>query len=389
MNNRPLKYLLSEDPKKNISSVGIKIRKFINPIFRKVMMLSTSGKLKIVKKELVPKNKSIIYAGTHGFHDDIVYTIKTIDKPVYLLYGSLLDFFKSFHGYGLWVNGVILVDRKNKQSRKASVNKMVRAIELGADIVMFPEGTWNKNESIPVQKLYTGIYDVAEKTGTLVVPIATILDNGVCYSTQGEAYDITDINKNLALEIFSNQVKLIKKASDLIIYNTNNEFTIKNRINDLLFDINNINIETKNILSVIDSISLFLNDIILYSNSIYENIEKNSIEESILYRVITLLKLASKQKKIIAVSHLRDKMCTLKWDMYKEATKDDFPNGYWENYVNDLISTTKGLYDHTIEDIAEYKNPDEISDQQVFSILDNVKLTNENAYVLALTRNKK
>ena len=42
--------------------------------------------------------------------------------------------------------------------------------------------------------LYPGIYEVAEKSGAWVVPIATVLDGNVCYSLEGDTYDITDIN---------------------------------------------------------------------------------------------------------------------------------------------------------------------------------------------------
>ena len=169
-----LKYLLKDNPDEVLSKLGFKIRKAINPLFRQIMMLFTNRNLEIKGRTQVPKNKKIIYAATHGFHDDIIYSMKTANDHAYLLYGSLLDFFGSFHGVGLWANGVVLVDRKSKTSRKASVEKMVKAQELGANIIMFPEGTWNKTESLLVQKLYPGIYEVAKRTGALVVPIATI-----------------------------------------------------------------------------------------------------------------------------------------------------------------------------------------------------------------------
>ena len=59
------------------------------------------------------------------------------------------------------------------------------------------------------------------------------------------------------------------------------------------------------------------------------------------------------------------------------------------NYVNSLIETTNGLYDYTIEDVAEYKDADEVSIEEVFKVLDNVEITKENAPVLIATKNKK
>lgn len=212
MSNKLLQYLLSNNPDDVLSKKGIKVRRFFNPLFRKVMMLSTSGKLIVKQKADIPDDKRIIYACTHGFRDDIIFSMKTIDKHVYLLYGSLLDFYESSHGYGLWANGVIIVDRKDKDSRKASINKMKRAIELGADIIMFPEGTWNKNQNMAVQKLYPGIYDVAKDTNALIAPVATVLNGDKCYSMMGDAFDITDLSIESYLEILKLQIKKNKKS---------------------------------------------------------------------------------------------------------------------------------------------------------------------------------
>lgn len=419
MDNKTLEYLLENNPDDVLSKNGIRIRKTISPLFRKIMMLFTKGNLKIVKKGIVPKDKNIIYAGTHGFHDDIIFSMKTADRHAYLLYGSLLDFFKSFHGLGLWVNGVVIVDRKDKQSRKASIEKMKKVIELGTNIIMFPEGTWNKNESIPVQKLYPGIYDVAKETGALVVPIATVLYENNCYSIQGDAYDITNIDDIMALEILKTQLHKIIKVRDLLIYSNNNENYIKSLLEKLLvilsseefdckiideikynynsyFDLfmniieikNTNNIELLNNeskIKLIDNISLILSSIILEVDRIMDEyqVDENSINGSILLRSKNILKTASQQKKLTAVSYLRDKMCTLKWDLYKKGDRNEFYSGYWKNYVDELIKTTNGLYDHNIEDIAEYKDPDEISKDEVFSILNDVQITKENAKVLA------
>lgn len=390
MNNRLLNYLLNDNPNKVLSKNGIRIRKFINPLFRKVMMLSTTGKLKIVKKGIVPPNKKIIYAGTHGFHDDIIFSMKTINKHVYLLYGSLMDFYKSFHGLGLWINGVILVDRKIKKSRQSSIDKMVKTLKMGTDILMFPEGTWNKNESVPVQKLYPGIYDVAEKTGAWVVPMATVLDGNICYSLEGDAYDITDMNGKMLKEIINRQIKKIIKSKDLLIYSSNGEKEIVNLLGNLINVLLKENLDNKcekELVDIVDYISKELKNILLVISEISCNIEQDNIYKSILDRVFKILKIASNQKKLYAVEILRDKMCTLKWSVYRKS-ENNFESDYWKKHIDKLIATTKGLYDHEIEDIAEYKDSDEISDYEVFKVLDNIKMTKENAKVLKLTRNK-
>ena len=390
MKNSILNYLLDNNPNKTISKNGIKIRKIINPLFRQVMMLFTKGKLKIVRKGIVPKNQKIIFAGTHGFHDDIIFTMKIANKHSYLLYGSLMDFYNSFHGLGLWVNGVILVDRKEKESRKSCIDKMVQVLNYDTNIVMFPEGTWNKNESLPVQKLYPGIYDVAEKTGALVVPIATVLDGNICYALEGDAYDIKDINYYMAKEILQKQIKKINKSIDLFVYNNILENELKYELEFLLENISNkINQcnDKDNVLDLINFISNELKLILQKLNSLKKIMDKDSINYSILNRVSKLLKTSIDQKKLTAVDYLRDKMASLKWQVYKKHD-GNFEENYWKKYIEELIKSTKGLYDYEIEYVAEYKDPDEISENQVFEVLDKVQITKDNAKILSLTRNK-
>lgn len=383
MENRLLEYLLSDNIRKCVSRNGIIIRKKINPLFRNFMMLFTSGKLVITNKNNISNDEKVIYAGTHGFHDDIIFTIKTADRHAYLLYGNLLDFFKTFHGFGLWTNGVVLVDRSNRESRKSAVYKMEEVIKNGTNIVMFPEGTWNKNESLIIQELHLGIYDVAKATGAKVVPIATYLDGKIAYSKQGEAFDITYVNDENMKIILTNDVKLITKCIDLLIYDGEMERYIKNKLM-LILGITRDNLD----ISLIGNVSLLALELKKVVNSYKNILDKDSINFSIMDRIETMLTFIERQKKIVMVNVLRDKMATLKWDLYKTANHDDFDENYWENYVKKLISTTNGMYNYEEENAAEYKNPLNISEEEAFSILDTIEITNKNAKILALTKNK-
>ena len=389
MYNKCFEYLLSNDPDDVISKSGILVRKAINPIYRKVIPFSTKNELIIERKEDVPKDKKIIYSATHGFRDDIVLTLKTIDAPVYLLYGSLLDFYYSIDGLALWLNGTIIVDRKDKKSRAAAILKMERALELGSNLLIYPEGVWNKEQSLIVQKLYTGIYDVAEKEEALVVPIATIQEENKCYSIQGSAYDITNFTKDDCDDIKRLMHKNLIKCIDLIVYNTKRGATLKQKLNYVLEKLKTVNGEQD-----ISSIIKMLDTISILENEIVKTLRK---EDDIELSIRNLLVQARDAKKIIAVQNLRDKMATLKWELYEEhrrTTRESFSNfdpifTYWDNYLEELIKTANGLYDYEIEDTAEYKDKNEISDIEVFRVLDNVEVTKQNALVLSKTRNKR
>ncbi len=210
MYNKNLEYLLDNNPDNVLSYRGIRIRKFINPVFRNLVQFTSNNKFHIERTCELPKNRPLIFSPTHGFRDDVAMTIKTIGTHAYLLYGSIPDFYYSIDGIALWVNGTIIVDRKNKESRKASKLKMKKAIELGANVIIFPEGVWNKTENLIVQKLYPGIYDVAKETGALVVPVATILESGFCHSIMEPPFDITEYSKKEGLEVLRDKMATAK-----------------------------------------------------------------------------------------------------------------------------------------------------------------------------------
>lgn len=189
--NKRLEYLLKNEPTDVISKRSIPFRKMLGLILRGVIVpISANKKLHIEKNRNLPKDRPIIFAATHGVRDDITACLIAAGRHTFLLFGSLEYFFHSIEGVGLWLNGIILVDRKNKQSRMASKAKMEYVLKSGSDILMFPEGVINKTENLPIQKLFPGVYDVAVKSNAIVVPIATIQDGDNVFTKVGEPFDI-------------------------------------------------------------------------------------------------------------------------------------------------------------------------------------------------------
>lgn len=202
MYNKYLEFLLDNNPKKVMSKSGIKVRRFISPLLRNIVAPMTSkNKYVVEKNKNLPKDRPIIFAATHGLKDDIAIGLCAAGRHTYLLFASLPDFFGTFDGPSLWLNGVMLLDRKDKDSRRAAKDKMEYAISLGADILMYPEGTLNKTENLIVQKLYPGIYDVAVKCNALVVPIAIIQEGKNVYAKTCDAFDICERERQEGLDL--------------------------------------------------------------------------------------------------------------------------------------------------------------------------------------------
>lgn len=185
-----LHYLLNEDENIAIAPKGVAHRRKLNPLLKTlgVHFLSNPqifenrnflrnpddpappADLKIV----LPK-EPVIWASNHGFKDDALASILAAQRHAYILFGSLPQFYNTFDGVTAWLNGVAMVNRKVAASRKSSIPKAVRAMNCGADLLLFPEGVWNKTPHTLVLDLWPGIYRIACETGAKVVPIVHYL----------------------------------------------------------------------------------------------------------------------------------------------------------------------------------------------------------------------
>jgi len=69
----------------------------------------------------------------------------------------------------IYKRGSILVDRKNKDSRRDSYNKMKSVLEAGMHMCIYPEGTRNKTIE-PLKEFHDGAFRLAIDTGKAIIP---------------------------------------------------------------------------------------------------------------------------------------------------------------------------------------------------------------------------
>ena len=210
MNNSFLEYLLDNNPSKTVSKKGLAFRRMLNPVFNKIIPLKTPDKLQILSRAKMPDNRPIIFAATHGFREDVDNSLLTLGRHAYILVGSLEQFFKTTDGILAWANGVILVDRTDKESRKASKEKMIHLLKMGGNVIMFPEGTWNLSPNQLVAGIFPGVYDTAKESGALVAPVATHRHGEMVYSILGNAFDITRYERSRGVKILRDKMATLK-----------------------------------------------------------------------------------------------------------------------------------------------------------------------------------
>lgn len=196
------------------SDFGIIIRRKMQKMFKLVLQSATKRKIILENYPTLEKNKPYIFASTHSFDEDIISALATLDRNAYVLIGTTDQLEHNPTMYAAWANGMIYVDRLNDESRKSSVKKMMRIINSGTSILIFPEGGWNNTENLLVQKLFAGPYILSKMTNTEVVPISTFneCNSNEIHIRYGDPINLSNFEKKEAL-------KILRDAMATMMYN--------------------------------------------------------------------------------------------------------------------------------------------------------------------------
>lgn len=184
-------------------------------LFHKV--LTTFGKYFLKNKQVFVNNQNriknsnepIIYLSNHRFKDDVLASLLSIDERAFVFFGSVPLFYGTTDGFLLSQNGVILVNRKEKESKKSSVEKAKNILKNNKSLLLFPEGVWNKSPNKLLLDFYTGFYRIAQKDNGdfyKVVPIVHYISNtnskdknNKIYTSIGNPIDLSSMSKEEAV----------------------------------------------------------------------------------------------------------------------------------------------------------------------------------------------
>lgn len=161
--------LISCNPDKMISKSSIRIRRILHPLLLKLLPLFMDYKQVIERRIEIPR-EPVIWCPTHYFKDDVAASIGAA-RHAYVLFGSFPMFFNTLDGLGAYVNGVALCNRKSRAARSASQEAAKRLLNMGMDMLVFPEGVWNKTPDKLMLPLWPGAYRLAKETGCKIVPV--------------------------------------------------------------------------------------------------------------------------------------------------------------------------------------------------------------------------
>lgn len=185
-----LSYLLNLDEETAISSKGIKRRRKLFPIIKRLGPIFLNNRQVFENRNflrnpdasnivpdlpIVLPEEPVIWISNHGFKDDALGSVLAVSRHAYILFGSLPQFFNTFDGVTAWLIGVVMANRRISVSKKSAIPKAARAMSFGADLLMYPEGTWNMSPNALMLELWPGVYRIACETGAKVVPIVHYL----------------------------------------------------------------------------------------------------------------------------------------------------------------------------------------------------------------------
>lgn len=185
-----------------------KIRKLLHPILLKAMPGRRDFPIELLNSmPEVEGNK--LFAINHSCVCDAPVSCESIIEHCYILVGKqsleLLDriFFL--------LNGVIYVDRKNKDNRKKSFDKMLKLLQSGKSIMIYPEGTWNMTPSKPMLPLNWGIIELSKQTGVPIIPLVLEYHTDCCYAKFGKPiYIEKDMEKKEGIEQLEETMATLK-----------------------------------------------------------------------------------------------------------------------------------------------------------------------------------
>lgn len=198
----------SSTPDSFTTSFGIVARRILSPAIRPILRLASGLNIHIESYPDLQKGRAYIFASTHSFVDDVIVNYAVTDRSAYMLIGTPDQVEHNPAMYAAWLNGMIFVDKDNPKSRKDSVEKMVRILNSGTSVILYPEGAWNNTESLLVQPLFAGPWILAQRTGCEVVPVALYHEyksKDVFYRA-GDPLILSDKDKKPALDELRDQM---------------------------------------------------------------------------------------------------------------------------------------------------------------------------------------
>lgn len=144
--------------------------KILTPLMR--VMFRFYYNPKIINKDVIPKDGSIVIACNHKHLFDQCLTIMATKRIIH--YMAKKEYFEGKLTWFFKMVGCIPVDRSKKDPNAKGL--ALKVLKSGGAIGIFPEGTRNRNKKKLLLSFKYGAVSLAQKTDSLVIPCAVTGD---------------------------------------------------------------------------------------------------------------------------------------------------------------------------------------------------------------------
>ena len=194
----------NEIPLKNI-----KLRKGIHVLLLqliKIDRLLAKEKIEVIGDKRIKSDRPKIYACTHIGGNDIQRVFEGIKEHAYLFLGDPQETYIDFNGILLKMNGIIPLETDVKEDRNISYNRAVELLKNDGNLLIFPEGTWNLTDNLPVLKLFNGAAKMSRVAKADIIPVAIEQYDNKFYINIGENI-VPSENRNLYLDSYNDLIR--------------------------------------------------------------------------------------------------------------------------------------------------------------------------------------
>lgn len=178
---------IKENSSDILNKFSISFHKMIYPLLKPIFRLLRKHEF-IYVNQIPQINDNTIFALNHSNVHDIPYTCELLSRHCYILVGK--QPLEPIDRLAFILNGAVWVDRKSRTDKNRAVAKMIKLLCNGANLVIFPEGTWNLTCSKPMLPLYWGIIDIAKVSGKSIIPVILEYTDDKCYVAFGERMQV-------------------------------------------------------------------------------------------------------------------------------------------------------------------------------------------------------
>ena len=164
---------------------------------------------KVVGKNNIPKNGSVVLAGNHTKNLDSVMLIAVVSRQVHFL--AKIELFKGI--FGVIVRGLGCIPVNRKIHDKDALKSAKDVLSEGSVIGIFPEGTINRTNDI-IMPFKIGAVKMAKDTNSKIVPFVItgkyyIVGKGIKieFLVAIEVRDVLDKENDKLMKIISKELE--------------------------------------------------------------------------------------------------------------------------------------------------------------------------------------